>query len=276
MISVLILTKNEELNLPACLEAVSWSDDLVVFDSGSTDRTLELAQQAGARIIHRTYDNEHNQRTESLKVSFKYPWVYNPDADEITPPELRDEMLRVVADSSRREVAYRVRFKVMFMGRWLKHSSLYPTWVVRLFRPETISFERSTNLRYHIEGPEGKLQEHFLHYTFNKGLEAWVAKHAHYAHFEAEESLKFLRQGRLDIAGLFTWRDAVRRRRSLKTLSFYLPGRALLRFCYMYLWRGGFLDGAAGLSYCRLLAFYEYLITLNMKEIRRREQGLPI
>jgi glycosyltransferase involved in cell wall biosynthesis len=274
MISVLILTLNEEVNLEACLEAVRWSDDIVVFDSFSIDRTVDIARSFGARVVQRRFDNERDHRTASLQVGFAHPWVYNPDADEITTPELRDEMQRTVADPGRPEVAYRVRFKTMFLGRWLRHSSLYPTWVVRLFRPERLSFERPVNLQYVIDGPAGRLQEHFLHYTFNKGLNAWVDKHNRYSWHEAEETLKALKQGRFPWRHLFST-DPVRRRRALKELSFRLPGRSTWRFLYMYVWRRGFLDGGPGLTYCRLLALYEYLIEIKIKEIQCRERGLP-
>jgi hypothetical protein len=201
--------------------------------------------------------------------------VFNPDADEVATPPLCAEMRAAVADPARAEVAYRVRFKTMFLGRWLRYSSLYPTWVVRLFRPERLSFERTVNLRYVIDGPEGRLQEHFLHYTFNKGLNAWIDKHNQYSWHEAEETLKALRRGPVPWRDLFA-RDSVRRRRALKELSFRLPCRSLGRFLYTYLWRGGFLDGGPGLTYCRLLALYEYLIEVKVQEIQRREQGLPV
>jgi glycosyltransferase involved in cell wall biosynthesis len=275
MISVLILTLNEEANLPACIKSVSWSDDIVVFDSFSTDRTVEIARAMGARVIQRRFDNEREHRTASLQLEFKHPWVYNPDADEVTTSELSEEMREVVADTSREEVAYRVPFKTLFMGRWLKRSSLYPTWVVRLFQPDKISFERSINLEYKVNGPEGRLSGHFLHYTFNKGLDAWIEKHNRYSRHEAEETLKSLRQGRVRWRQLFA-RDSVRRRRVLKEISFRLPFRPLLRFLYMYLWRGGVLDGRPGLTYCRLLSWYEYMIQIKIKEIQRRERGLSV
>src|SRR5512142_2624263 len=101
MTSVLILTLNEEENLPRCLESVKWSDDIVVLDSLSSDRTVAIAQAAGARVLQRQFDNELAQRAYSLTIPFHHPWVYNPDADEITPKALRDEMLAVVADSNR-------------------------------------------------------------------------------------------------------------------------------------------------------------------------------
>ncbi|SRR5579885_653675 len=276
-ISVLVLTLNEDVNLGACLASVAWSDDIVVLDSFSTDRTLEIARAAGARIYQRHFDNERNQRTFGLReIPFKHPWVYMPDADEITPPELRDEMLSVVANPGRPEVAFRVRFKTVFMGRWIRHSSLYPTWVVRLIRPERICFERDVNLRCAAQGREGFLENHFLHYSFNKGLDAWYEKHNKYSSFEARESVRSLRNEAFEWRDLFAWRDQVRRRRALKEMSFRLPFRPTLRFLYMYLIRRGFLDGWPGYVYCRLLSAYEYMIVLKMAEIRRREQGLPI
>src|SRR5882672_5020081 len=148
MISVLVLTLNEETNLQRCLEAVRWSDDIVVFDSYSSDRTTHIARSFGARVVQREFDNEREHRAASLRVGFKHPWVFNPDADEVATTELRDEMLAAVAQNGRPEAAYRMRFRVMFMDRWVKRSSLYPTWVVRLFRPERLSFERRTNLAY--------------------------------------------------------------------------------------------------------------------------------
>lgn len=268
MISVLILTLNEEANLPACLESVKWSDDIVVFDSFSTDRTVEIARAAGARVIQRAFDNERSHRTASLRAPFKYPWVYNPDADEITPPELREEMSGMVADPARPEVAYRIRFKTMFRERWIKHSSLYPTWVVRLFRAENISFERSVNLHYLVHGCEGRLQNHFEHRTFNKGINAWLEKHNRYSSQEAVESLRSLSSHSFKWTDLFN-RSPVLRRQALKELSFRLPFRPLLRFFYMYFFRLGFLDGRPGFDYCLLLSMYEEMIVLKMNEIRR-------
>jgi glycosyltransferase involved in cell wall biosynthesis len=280
-ISVLIMTLNEEMNLEACLAAVSWSDDIVVLDSFSTDRTLEIARNAGARIVKRAYDNERNQRMFGFReIAFKHPWVYIPDADEITPPELRDEMLAIAADPTRQEVAFRCRFKTLFMGQWIRHSSLYPTWVVRLVRPDRIEFHRDIhmlNLHCDLDGPEGVLKNHFLHYSFNKGLTAWFDKHNRYATVEAVEALKSLSGRAIGWPDLFSL-DSVRRRRAMKELAFRLPYccRPVLRFLYMYVIRRGFLDGWAGYLYCGLIATYDYMIVSKMAEIRRREQGLPV
>lgn len=248
-----------------------------MLDSGSTDGTVKIAEEYGARVITRPYDMELNQRIFSVReISLKYPWVYNPDADEVTTEELRDEMLRVVADDRRPEVAYRVRFKTMFMGRWLKYSSLYPTWVTRLFRQDKISFKRRVNSYFIPDGPEGRLDGYFLHFTFNKGFDAWFQKHNVYSHFEAREALDSLSTGVIDWVGVFNPADAVRRRRALKELSFRLPFRPLLRFCYMFVIKKGFLDGYPGFAYCMLLSIYEYMMVLKINELRRRKRGLPI
>lgn len=274
--SVLILTLNEEANLPRCLDSVRWCDDIVVLDSFSTDKTVEIAKAAGARVIQRKFDNwASHQNWAVANIEFRHPWVYYSDADEVLTEELSNEIQAVTADEARAEVAYRVRYKNMFFGRWLKYSSMYPVWILRLFRPGKVHWERLVNPVPVVDGAEGRLQEHFLHYSFNKGLSAWVTKHGQYAKLEAEESIRSLREDAVPWRAIFSF-DSVRRRKALKTLSFRLPFRPLLRFAYMYGLRGGFLDGRAGLIYCRLIAFYEYLIVLQMREIRQRQQGLPL
>jgi glycosyltransferase involved in cell wall biosynthesis len=274
-VSVLILTMNEEKNLEQCLRAVSWSDDIVVFDSFSTDRTVEIAKGSGARVLQRRFDDERTHRTASLKSGFKHRWVFNPDADEIVSAELTAEMFEAVKNHGHDTVAFRMRRKDIFMGRWIRHSSLYPTWLVRLFRPEAVRFERAINLSYLINGPERMLQNHLLHYSFNKGLDEWIAKHNRYSMAEAYESLASLSSGSADVTGLFS-SDPVQRRRALKEFSFRVPFRPLWRFLYMYLLRFGILDGAPGFHYCCLVSFYEYMICLKIREISRKRLGLPV
>lgn len=269
MISVLILTKNEELNLPFCLESVRWCDDIVVFDSYSTDRTVEIAQKAGARVFFREFDNERDHRDASLQLDFKYPWVYNPDSDEIASSELISEMKEIAARNQSQPCAYRVRFRTIFMGRWIKYSSLYPTWVVRFFRRDAISFERSVNLRYVVRGEEGRLQSYFEHFTFRKGMAHWFEKHNVYSSFEAQEAIS-ANQRPLRFRSLFS-SDSLVRRSAMKDLSFRLPFRPLLRFLYMYFFRLGILDGFAGFHYCALLATYEYMLSIKMIELKAKE-----
>lgn len=271
-ISVLILTLNEEYNLPACLESVQWCDDIVVLDSFSTDRTVEIATAAKARVIQRRFDNWATHQNWAVNnIQFKHPWVYYSDADEIVPLTLRDEMLAVAEGLNAEHVAYRMRYKNFFCKRWIRHCGIYPVWVLRLFRPDKVHWERLVNPVPITHGSEGKLRSHFHHFSFNKGYEAWFEKHNKYSSKEAEEGIKSIRAGFVDWIGLFSFRDASRRRRAMKELSFRLPLRPVFRFLYMYVFRLGVLDGIPGFRYCRLLAIYEYMIVLKMKEIKSRE-----
>ncbi|MGH7967350.1 MAG: glycosyltransferase family 2 protein, partial [Limisphaerales bacterium] len=99
MISVLVLTLNEEKALPACLDSVNWCDDVVVFDSFSTDATMAIAQARGARVIRRRFDGYASQRNAALQIRFKEPWVLMLDADERVTGELREEMQLVVRNA---------------------------------------------------------------------------------------------------------------------------------------------------------------------------------
>jgi len=274
-VSVLVLTLNEEINIGDCLETLSWSDDVVVLDSFSNDKTADIVAARGARFIQRQFDNWASHQNWAVKsIEFKNPWVLYLDADERCPPELRDEVLRRTI-SPCRESAFRIRRKDFFMGRWLKHAQLYPSWLVRLFRPERISYERLVNPVAMVDGQTGFLDEHILHYPFSHGISHWIARHNKYSDYESKELLK-VRDGQSQNAGGIFVRDPIARRRALKDLFFRLPGRPLLKFTYYFLWRRGFLDGHAGLTYSTLQAIYEYQIDCKYRELLRRRQGLPV
>jgi len=272
-VSVLILTLNEETNLPACLESVSWSDDVVVLDSFSTDRTVEIAAAAGARVVQRKFDNWSSHQNWAVRnITFKHPWVYYSDADERVTPELAGELQSIAGDGQRNEVAYRVRFRNMFMGRHIKHASLYPTWVLRFFRPEKVRWERLVNPVAVVDGPQGRLEGHFDHYSFNKGLAQWFAKHNLYSSDEARELIRTLDRP-VNWRGLLSG-DPSERRMAMKSLAYRMPLRPALVFGYLYFFRLGLLDGRPGFTYCRLRAIFEYMVDLKVEEFRRREKGL--
>ena len=273
-VSILILTLNEELNLPDCLESVSWSDDVVVFDSFSTDRTVEIARATGARVVQRRFDNwSAHQNWAVENIEFKYPWVYYTDADERLPPDLAHEICAVVRKPDTTEVAYRLRFKNYLFGKWIRHSCLYPTWVLRLFRPSEIHWERLVNPVPVVNGSVGQLQCHFEHHSFNKGMQEWFSKHNKYSTDEAIELIR-TNQHPIDWKGLLSG-DAAKRRKALKHLAYQMPCRPSLLFIYTYFFKMGFLDGMPGLTYCILRAIYEFMIDLKVRELRRRGKGLP-
>src|SRR5262249_55531701 len=144
-VSVLVLTRNEEQDLPGCLASVSWSDDIHVLDSLSTDRTAEIARNAGARVTERKFDNwAAHQNWALANISFKHPWVFYLDADERISESLRESIKAQVCPDSA-AAAFRVRRRDFYAdGTWLKHAQITP-YYVRLFRPQRIRYERLVN-----------------------------------------------------------------------------------------------------------------------------------
>jgi glycosyltransferase involved in cell wall biosynthesis len=274
-VSVLILTFNEEANLPDCLVSVAWSDDIVVFDSFSSDRTIEIAQASGARVVQRLFDNYAAQRNAALnEVSYRHPWVLMLDADERATPALSREIETVLAKASEDMDLFRVRRQDFLLGHWFKRSSGYPTWFGRLIRVGHVEVKREINEEYHTNGKVGFLSEHLVHYPFNKGIAHWYERHNRYSSMEAGALAE-------EIQGYWSWRrlivrGPVTRRKALKQLAYRLPGRPLLVFFYLYFIRLGFLDGRTGIIYCTLRALYELMIDLKALEIHRRKRGLPI
>jgi glycosyltransferase involved in cell wall biosynthesis len=267
--SILILTLNEEANLPACLKAVEWCDDIVVLDCFSQDRSTEIAAQFGARVFQRKFDDFASQRNFALEtVSFKYPWIFHLDADELFTPELRSEVESKIeqADCD----AYFVPSKMIMHGKWLRHAGLYPSYQVRLTRLKAFRFKQvGHGQREDIEGSRiGRLSNPYIHNSFSKGLGDWIDRHNRYSTLEAQESLKEVEGQRFSWAGVFA-ADSIRRRRALKYLSYRMPFRPFLRFVYMYFIRMGFLDGVQGWIYCSLLAMYESMIAMKKVEVRR-------
>lgn len=273
-VSVLILTMNEEANLERCLASVEWSDDVVVLDSGSTDRTHDIVRKAGVRMEIRPFDDYASQRNYGLQnISYKYPWVLMVDADEVVPPDLANEIQHAVASCGESICLFRMRRKDFLMGKWLRYSSGYPTWFGRLIRLGHVRVERSINEEYHTDGDIAELKNHLYHYPFNKGMHAWLEKHNRYSSMEAELKVQSQPE-QLHWAKLFA-KDPVKRRKAQKALVYMLPGRPLLVFVLFYIVRGGFLEGRAGLMFSALKAIYEYMIVCKVKELERRKVGLP-
>ncbi|MFN0315402.1 MAG: glycosyltransferase family 2 protein, partial [Burkholderiales bacterium] len=187
-ISVLVLTKNEEQDLPGCLVSVAWSDDIHVYDSVSTDRTTEIAKVHGARVTQRPFDNWASHQNWGLaNIGFRHPWVFYIDADERVTPALRDAMIETVGHGNG-QVAFRVRRRDFFMGTWLKHVQASPFYM-RLFRPEKMRYERLVNPISIPDGPVGEVPGYLDHHPFSKGLSHWLARHNSYSSLEAQQIL---------------------------------------------------------------------------------------
>ena len=274
-ISVLILTLNEEANLAECLESCSWCDDIVVFDSFSTDRTPEIALLGGVRFFQRRFDNYAAQRNAGMtEVEYKHPWVLMVDADERTPMDLVAESQRRVAGADDGTVMFRMRRKDFFLGRWLRRSSGYPTWFGRLVRVGRVRVEREVNEEYIADGAIAYLEAHLHHYPFNKGIAYWYERHNRYSTMEALAQVQEA-QAPWSMKSLMS-ADPNERRRALKRLAYRLPMRPGLVFLYWYVIRLGFLDGRAGLAFSSMRATYELFIDLKVLEADRRRSGAPV
>jgi glycosyltransferase involved in cell wall biosynthesis len=274
-VSILILTLNEEANIGDCIDSCRWSDDLVVLDSYSQDRTREIAASKGARVVERAFDNYAAQRNAGLStVTYKHRWVLMVDADERVPPDLAREIASCVAEAHPNKVMFRLRRKDFFFGRWLRRASGYPTWFGRLVRVGRCHVERDVNEEYVADGDIGYLGAHLHHYPFNKGIAYWFERHNRYSTMEAINS-ESLRVNPLESLDLFTL-DPMHRRRRLKQLLYRVPFRPAIIFFYLYVLRLGLLDGRAGYYFSRMRASYEFFIDLKVVETKRRRRGLGV
>ena len=270
MFSIYILTHNEEIDIAACIESARLSDDVIVVDSFSSDRTVEIALSYPVRVVQHKFASHGKQRSWMLNdVPTKHEWVYILEADERMTPELFQECLQAM--ENRENIGYYVAERVMFMGSWIRHSTQYPRYQLRLFRKDSVGFTDYGHPEREVcNGKTEFLKETYPHYTCSKGFSRWIEKHNRYSSDEAAETIWQEEQGTVHWKALFFGHNEVERRRALKNLSLRLPFRPLVRFLYMYFILGGIFDGRAGFTWCTLQAFYEYLIVLKVWEMQQQ------
>jgi glycosyltransferase involved in cell wall biosynthesis len=266
-ISVLVLTKNEEKDLPGCLETIiGWCDDIHVYDSLSTDGTVALASSVGARITSRKFDNWSTHQNWGLRnIAFKYEWVLYVDADERVPQELAAEILAAVAKPTD-AVAFEIRRRDYLHGKWLKHVQASP-YYIRLVRPQYIHYERLVNPVTVVNGQTLQLSQCLDHYPFSKGISHWLNRHNSYSSLEADQFLlNATSEGNVSLYKAFFADNFQTRRYHQKRLFYELPCRPIVKFVLLYFLRRGFLDGRPGLMYALLQSIYEYFIVLKVDE----------
>jgi len=271
-VTVLVPTLNEAKNLPRCLDHLTWADQVLVIDSGSTDATRQVAESYGATVVDFRWDGKWpKKRNWALRnVAMKHPWVLMVDADEWIVPELAAEIAEAIRSES--VAAYWINRRFMFMGRWIRHCGYYPSWNLRLLKRGCGEFERLTDVEdtgsgdnevhEHIvvNGPVGYLKSDMLHFAYPT-IHTFIEKHNRYSNWEAAV------QFRGSAAHGGPGNPDVARRRWIKQLSRRLPMRPTLRFLYSYVLKRGFLDGRAGYTLCRLLGIYEYLSVAKYHEL---------
>lgn len=273
MYSVIILTRDEAVNIGDCIASLT-SDDIVVLDSCSIDDTRAIAAAAGARVHERPFDNYAAQRNAALALpGFRYPWVLMLDADERMTPTLHAEIVARLAVVEPDVGMFRMRRQDMFLGRWLRRSSGYPTWFGRLLRRGHARVEREINEEFCTTLRVGELDGHIVHYPFNRGLTYWFERHNRYSTMEAAVLAA-------ERARPIAWRDLLARdplarRKAAKQLAYRFPARPLLVFLYLYVLRAGFRDGRPGYLFCRMRALYESMIDLKVLAARAASNEGP-
>lgn len=273
-VAVIILTYNEEANLPYALASVvGWARQVFVFDSGSTDRTVEIAKRYGAEVMVHPFENYGKQRNAALeRLPIATEWVLFLDADEWLTEELKDEIAAVLARRPE-ENGFYLKWRLLWMGRWIRRG-YYPTWILRLFRyGKGRCEERGVNEHLIVDGPVGRLEHDFIHED-RKGLAEWIAKHVRYAQREAEELKRARRQpDAVRIPARFWGTQAERKRWLRERVWNRLPPlvRPWFYFGYRLVVRGGFLDGWRAVAYHALQGlWFPLLIDLFYLERRNR------
>jgi glycosyltransferase involved in cell wall biosynthesis len=248
-LSVIVITKDEEAVIRRCLESVAWADEIVVVDSGSRDRTLEICREFHAKVAVRAWPGPGAQRNRALELA-SGDWVLALDADEWVPAELRAEIERLIAAGAA-HVAYDIPRLSSYCGRYMRHGGWWPDYVLRLFRRGFGRFEESrVHERLVPNGSVGRLRAHLMHEPF-VDLEQVLAKLDRYSTWGAQE---------LEEAG---------GRAGLSTAV----AHGLWTFLRTYVLRLGFLDGREGFMLAVSNAegtYYKYLkLWLRTSQARR-------
>ncbi|MGO8696306.1 MAG: glycosyltransferase family 2 protein [Limisphaerales bacterium] len=266
MISIIILTKNEEEDLPRCLSSLRHFDDVHVVDSGSSDETVRIARTFGARIYENPFISFGEQRNWSLDhCDIKHPWVLFLDADEAANVEFVAALDKAVGNASDSIAGFYCCWKQIYDGRWLKRCDSFPKWQFRLLRKGLARFTDFGHgqKEFVLAGSVAYIPIPYEHYGLSKGIGFWLERHNRYATLEAAARLS----AKIEWRNVFSAHGS-KRNQALKPIVSRLPGWPLIRFFITYVLRLGFLEGRPGFVYCASLAFYEFLIRIKMREAR--------
>jgi glycosyltransferase involved in cell wall biosynthesis len=281
MLSIIILTKNESINLPACLLSLkNLGATVYIVDSGSTDETIAIGKQFGCQIYEHPFRNYADQLNWSLiNLPIKTPWVMRLDADERLTPELVVELQQLLPRASEKVGGYQVARRVYFLGRWIKHGGYYPTRLLRIWRTGLGTCEQRW-MDEHIILSQGEIVnlKHDIIDENQKGLTSWTDKHNSYSSREVKDLLEVSVENDALMENQFY--SQAKQRRWLKQ-NLYVKSplfvRAFLYFLFRYTIGLGFLDGIEGLIFHFLQGFwYRFLVDAKLYENSyRQSKNLP-
>jgi len=265
-LTVIILTYNEEPNIPYALEnVVGWAEDVFVLDSYSNDKTVEICEEKGAKVFFNKFEDFYKQRHHALtELPIKTEWVFFLDADEYIFDDTKSEISEKI--KSDKFDAYHMKRRFYWMGKWIKRG-YYPTWLLRLGRTKCVEWDKRPINEHMIctTGKIGILDGDFVDHN-RKGLTEWIAKHNDYSTREAWELIN------KDVEKYNFFGGQYERKRWLrKNIWAKMPPviRPFFYFCYRYFFRLGFLDGKEAFLYHFIHAYiYRTLIDFKYLEIK--------
>ena len=279
-IDFLIPTFNERLNVShAIASAQGWANRIFVLDSGSTDGTIEIATEMGATVVPHAWEGYARQKNWAIdNLPWESDWIFILDADEAVTPELRDELVRLskLPTDAIPHAGFFVNRSFIFMGNSIRHCGYFPSWNLRFFKRGRARYEdRAIHEHVITQGSEGYLRG-LLRHEDRRGLEFYIAKHNRYSTLEAEQIFytgKSSEDAKSGMRARF-FGNELERRRFLRTRIYpLLPGKWIVRFLYMYVFRAGFMDGLAGLRFSLLIATHEFYIYLKVLELHYRQKA---
>ncbi len=280
-LSVLIPVKNDAVNLRECLRSVAFADEIVVVDSASADDTIQIAEEAGARVVQFVWNGQFPRKKNWAleNVVWRNEWVLIIDADERITSELENQIRAAIR---RKDIdGFYLNRRFWFLGGWINYCGYFPSWNLRLFRHCKGRYERIESGGGENSG-DNEVHEHVLlkgrteylwtpmeHYAF-RDLASFIEKHNRYSSWEAAVRRQLAQEPGHEMLRPTPFGSVLQRKRWLKRFAMRLPFRPTLRFLYHYIWRQGFRDGYRGWVLCRLLGWYEFLCIAKEWELRPR------
>jgi glycosyltransferase involved in cell wall biosynthesis len=276
-LSVIILTLNEELHIERCIRSLQgFAKHIFIVDSGSTDRTVSIAEALGATVVvnpWKSYAFQFNYGIENIPFNTK--WLMRMDADEYVLPELAQEINEVLSNNPENIHGYYIKRRVVFMDKWIKNGAYYPYWLLRIWQKGSGFCEESW-MDEHIrlsKGQTAQLQNDLVDHNLNP-LTWWIQKHNLYANREVIDLLDMrynFRDFEAVEPSLFGSQEQRNRYLKKKYATLPLFIRPFVYFIYRYIIRFGFLDGYPGLIWHFLQGFwYRFLVDAKIYELFRK------